>query len=107
MPVTKRDRIPLHGFDVGRELAHALAAQVGAGVGRGLMHCPVDRGVVYKPAHPAGAYQVMVQTLVRINIVIFQVQRLQPGIFPVKVLGVDKRLQQLLFGDPINTISGG
>ena len=97
-------RVPAGRGDVGAEPAQALAAEVGAGVGRRVVHGVDHLLLGDQPLHRTARHQPVVEALVQPHIGVLQVDQVQPRRRPAEVLPAAEALEQPQLGRPVQQL---
>ena len=92
--------VPVCGHDVGGPFGQAPTPKVGPCGGRRLGLCRVDVGLVDDRLQA----DAVSQALAGAEIVVLQIERLQPGIGDLQTVPLGVALDQSLLGDPIDNI---
>src|SRR5215207_2334772 len=93
----------LSGRAAGEQMLHQLTSSIGSSVLRGLVHGEIDNGIRRETGHTSLFQQAIVQTLVWVQVVIFEVQAFQHGIAPVSLLRLPVRFKQPKLRRPIDS----
>jgi len=96
---TEGELIPLDGFDGAVEAGHRTAAKEGTRGLRRLKDRMADLILGHEPPHTVLAQQLIVEAVIEGDVVVFEVDGLEPGIRPRKSLGFTQGLQQEFFGN--------
>ena len=83
---------------VGHTFEHLDVAQIDDST----LFCQLNGGVRRNPGRPAFIYKPKIEALLGVEVVIFEVQALEPGVLPLELFSLAERLQQPQFRRPVN-----
>ena len=84
---------------------HHAGASASAGIGRGMRDGLIDLLVADDSLDHPALVQIEIEAPRRVEVVVFQIQTLDPSILPVQPLFPHEVLQQPLLGHPIDAIN--
>src|SRR5215211_3994630 len=100
------DGVPAGGGDLGGVAGQAAAAEEGPGVGRGLGDGGGHLLLGDQPLDPAGGGQPVVEALVKLDVVVLDVDKGQLGVLPLQAVAVGDLLHELVLGRPVDRPGG-